>query len=168
MKNLVLIGMMGSGKTTVGELLARQLCREFVDTDELIEAREGRAISRIFAEEGEGYFRARELEVCRELGPRENLVISCGGGLPLQEGCMEALRENGVVLWLDRDPGETYDQLDTANRPLAQGGRKAFLRRYESRAPIYRRWADHEVAAPSPEEAAITIRFMLESEERVP
>ena len=144
-KNIILIGMMGCGKTTVGGLLAQRLDRPLVDTDTLIEERQGRSIPDIFAREGEEYFRNLELELCRELSGREGLVIACGGGLPTQEEAISALRENGLVFWLDRDPGETYDGLDVSGRPLAQAGRDEFLRRYQNRAPVYRRWADHAI-----------------------
>ena len=144
-KNIVLIGMMGCGKTTVGRLLAQRMGRELVDTDTLIEERERRSIPDIFAREGEAHFRALELELCRELSRRRGLVIACGGGLPLQDEAIAALKAGGVVLWLDRDPGETYDSLDVSGRPLAQAGREDFLRRSRSRAPVYRRWADHIV-----------------------
>ena len=153
-KNIVLIGMMGCGKSTVGRLLARRLGRELVDTDALIERRQGRSIPAIFASEGEEGFRALELEVCRELSGRQGLVIACGGGLPTQEKAIAALKENGLVFWLDRDPGETYDGLDVSGRPLAQGGREDFLQRYERRAPVYRRWADYIIpCGDGPQEA---------------
>lgn len=142
-KNIVLIGMMGCGKTTVGRLLAHQLGRELVDTDALIEERAGRSIPELFARDGEAYFRALELALCRELSGRQGLVIACGGGLPTQEEAMAALKENGLVFWLDRDPGQTYDGLDVSGRPLAQGGREDFLQRYGQRSPVYRRWADY-------------------------
>lgn len=144
-KNIVLVGMMGCGKTTVGRLLAQPLGLEPVDTDALIEQREGRSIPDIFAREGEAYFRALELELCRELSRRQGLVTACGGGLPTQEAAIAALKENGLVFWLDRDPGETYDGLDVSGRPLAQGGREDFLARYALRSPIYRRWADYVI-----------------------
>lgn len=153
-KNIVLIGMMGSGKTTVGRLLARRLGWELADTDALIEQRTGRSIPDIFARDGEPAFRALELELCRELSGREGLVIACGGGLPMQEEAIAALKENGLVFWLDRDPGETYYGLDVSGRPLAQGGREDFLERYARRSPIYHRWADFILVKPeSPEYA---------------
>ena len=80
MKNLVLIGMMGCGKTTVGKLLGRRLGREFVDTDQYIEGALGRSIPDIFAQEGEDFFRAREGEAAEGLGRRTGQVIACGGG----------------------------------------------------------------------------------------
>lgn len=154
MKNIILIGMMGCGKTTVGRLLSQTLGRDLADTDALIEAREGRSIADIFACEGEEYFRDLELAVCHELSQASGLVVACGGGLPLRPGCISALKRSGPVFWLDRNPGETYDSLDTSGRPLAQEGREAFLERYRQRAPIYHRWADHHIQGASPEEAA--------------
>ena len=142
MKNIVLIGMMSCGKSTIGALLAETLGRELVDTDERIVEREGRSINEIFAAEGEGYFRARELDISKELGQEQNLIIACGGGLPLRSECMDALKQNGTVIWLRRDPGETYDTMDTSGRPLAQQGRQAFLDRFAQREPIYRACAD--------------------------
>ena len=142
-KNIVLIGMMGSGKTTVGRLLAGCLRRPFVDTDALIEEREGRSIPDIFARDGEDAFRALELALSRELSARDGLVIACGGGLPLREEAITALKQNSLVFWLDRDPLVTYDALDVSGRPLAQSGREDFIQRYQSRAPVYRRWADY-------------------------
>ena len=143
MKNIVLIGMMGCGKTTVGTMLSQALGRTLVDTDQLIVEREGRSINDIFAAEGEGYFRALELKVSRELGLKRGLIIACGGGLPLQSTCMEALKQGSTVFWLCRDPGETYDSMDTSERPLARQGREDFLARFAAREGIYRACADH-------------------------
>ena len=156
-KNIVLIGMMGSGKTTVGKLLAQQLRRPFVDTDALIEEREGRSIPDIFAQDGEEVFRALERKTSRELSGRNGLVIACGGGLPTQEEAIAPLKKNGLVFWLDRDPGETYDSLNASHRPLAQSGRENFIKRYQGRAPIYRMWSDHIVRAESPQAAKALI-----------
>ena len=153
-KNIILTGMMGCGKTTVGGLLARRLGRPLADTDLLIEARTGRSIPDLFAREGEERFRALELELCRELAEREGLIVACGGGLPLRDGAISTLKENGLVFWLDRDPGRTYDSLDVSGRPLAQSGRDGFVRRYAARAPVYRRWADHTIPCGEGPQAA--------------
>lgn len=136
---------MGCGKSTIGALLSEKLGRKLVDTDELIVEREGRSIPEIFAAEGEEYFRDRELEVSRELGQEQDLIIACGGGLPLRPGCIAPLKKSGEVFWLCRDPGETYDSMDTAGRPLAQQGRADFLERFAQREPIYQAWADHVI-----------------------
>lgn len=141
-QNIVLIGMMGCGKSTVGALLAERLGRRLVDTDELIVEREGRSINEIFAAEGEGYFRDQELGVSEELARESALVIACGGGLPLRCDCIASLMRSGFVIWLRRDPGETYDGLDTAGRPLARQGRQDFLDRFAQREPVYRDCAD--------------------------
>ena len=142
MKNIVLIGMMGCGKSTVGALLAQKLGLTLVDTDALIEEREGRSISEIFATDGEGYFRDQELGVSEELARKQDLVIACGGGLPMKPDCIGSLKYSGTVIWLRRDPGETYDTMDASGRPLAQQGREAFLERFAQREPVYRQWAD--------------------------
>ncbi|MDE6282019.1 MAG: shikimate kinase, partial [Oscillospiraceae bacterium] len=94
------------------------------------------------------YFRALELELCREIGEQEGLIIACGGGLPTQDEAIAALKRNGLVFWLDRDPGETYYGLDISGRPLAQAGRDNFLARYAVRSPIYHRWADFIIIKP--------------------
>ena len=96
-KNIVLIGMMGCGKSTAGELLARRLGRPLADTDAVIEQRQGRAIPEIFARDGEAGFRALELELCRELSGQGGLVIACGGGLPTREGAIAALKDARVT-----------------------------------------------------------------------
>ena len=156
-KNIVLIGMMGSGKTTVGKLLADGLRRPFVDTDALIEEREGRSIPDIFARDGEEAFRALELELARELSGQSGLVIACGGGLPTRDRAIGALRETGLVFWLDRDPDEIYDSLNVSGRPLAQAGREDFIRRYQDRAPVYRRWADYLIPCGDGPDAAAAL-----------
>ena len=156
-KKIVLIGMMGSGKTTVGKLLAQRLRRTFVDTDALIEEREGRSIPDIFQRDGERAFRALELKISQELSGQNGLVIACGGGLPMREKAIAALKQNGLVFWLDRDPGETYDGLNISYRPLARSGRGDFIERDQGRAPIYCKWSDHVIRAKSPREATALV-----------
>ncbi|MGN1003218.1 MAG: shikimate kinase, partial [Oscillospiraceae bacterium] len=124
---------------------SEKLGRKLVDTDALIVERVGRSINEMFAAEGEGYFRDRELEISRELGQEQDLIIACGGGLPLRPGCIAPLKKSGEVFWLRRDPGETYDTMDTAGRPLARQGRKDFLERFAQREPVYLAWADHVI-----------------------
>ncbi|MCD8144461.1 MAG: shikimate kinase [Oscillospiraceae bacterium] len=144
MKNIVLIGMMGCGKTTCGQMLSERLNRPLVDTDTVIIQREGRSINDIFAAEGEEYFRQREMEVARELGGQENLIIATGGGLPLRWENAEALRQNGVVVWLKRDPASTFASESMEGRPLAQDGQDAFVQRFLDRSPKYER-ASHVI-----------------------
>jgi shikimate dehydrogenase len=153
-ENIVLIGMPGSGKTTVGKLLAARLSRPHVDTDGEIAAAAGTTIPEIFARQGEEAFRDRESEVIRRLAVRGGCVISTGGGAILRPENVAALRQNGKLFWLDR-PQEQL--VPTADRPLADSEEK--LRRLAAvREPLYRAAADVTVdAGVSPEEAADTI-----------
>ena len=151
MKNIVLIGLPGCGKSTVGELLASRLKRPLVDTDPFLERREGMTLSEILESQGEGYFRSLEMGVAQALSLRGDLILACGAGLPLQEGAMSALRESGVVLWLDRDPEDILAHVDLSGRPLAQGGREAFLEKAARYREVYARWADatiHDFTSP--------------------
>lgn len=138
MKNIILTGMMGCGKSTCARLLGKALGRPVIDTDDLVEEKAGMSISDMFDKYGEAYMRDLETQVCRELGQQENLIIATGGGLPLREENRNYLRENGLVVFLNRDPGEIYDSMDASGRPLAQQGREAFLSRFSQREPIYR------------------------------
>ncbi len=142
MKNIILIGMMGCGKTTVGQLLAQRLDRPFVDCDALIEGFAGRSVSDIFASDGEDGFRELESQVLRELSRQEGLVIATGGGAVLRQANVAALRENGVIVFLSRPAGDIYDSVSLTGRPLAQNGREAFLSVFAQRLPAYRTAAD--------------------------
>lgn len=155
MKNIVLIGMMGCGKSTCGALLAQRLGRELADTDALIERREGRSIPDLFAKEGEAYFRRLEAETALELSRRTNLVVACGGGLPLHQDAMAALKATGSVVFLCRDPAQTFDTVPMDGRPLAQAGKAAFVARFREREPVYRRWADLVVTEFASPEATV-------------
>lgn len=162
MENIVLIGMMGCGKSTVGSLLAEELGWAFVDTDQYIEAALGRSIPDIFASEGEDFFRDRERDAAEELAGRQDLVVACGGGLPTREGAIAPLKRSGRVVFLRRDPGEIYDGVSMAGRPLGQGGREAFLARYAAREPVYLAWADHIVdSRPTARETAAAVLEVL-------
>ncbi len=121
--NLVLTGFMGTGKTTVGYQLAQKLGMEFVDTDEMIESRHG-PISRIFAERGEGEFRAIEREVARELGAKTGLVIATGGRMILDPENFKSLSRNGRIFCLVATPEEIHHRVMSdetrRDRPLLQ------------------------------------------------
>ena len=162
MKNIVLIGMMGCGKTTVGKILARRLGLAFVDTDRYIEEALGRTIPDIFAREGEAFFRDQELGAAEELARRQDQVIACGGGLPTRPDSIASLKYSGTVVFLRRDPGEIYDSVSMGGRPLGQQGRAAFLERYAAREPVYLEWADHIAdVAPDPEQTADRVLEVL-------
>src|ERR1700741_2364881 len=106
--NVILVGFMGAGKSSVGRILARRLGRCFVETDDLITAREGRSIPEIFRDAGEARFRELEAETLEALALKSGEVIATGGGTPCREGRMEQLRALGTVVWLDADLRELH------------------------------------------------------------
>ena len=117
--NLALIGFMGTGKTSVGRLVAEQLGFDFLDTDELIQSRTGRTIADIFAKEGEPAFRAIEKQVVQELSKREKTVISTGGGLPTNAENLTALKSFALVVCLWASPEKIWERVrNQSHRPL--------------------------------------------------
>ena len=139
MENIVLIGMAGCGKSTIGRQLARETGKKFVDADKEIEALAGKSIPEIFADDGEAAFRRLETEVLATLGKQSGLVIATGGGCVTRAENYPLLHQNGRILWIRRDPGK----LPTAGRPLSQKTAPAVL--YEQRKPLYRAFADAAV-----------------------
>ena len=137
--SIVLIGMPGCGKTTVGRALAEKLGRTFVDLDEEIVRRAGMPIPEIFAREGEAGFRERESALVREFGERTGLVVSTGGGVVTRRENYIPLKQNGLLLHLRRDPAA----LPTDGRPLSQATAPEEL--WRRRAPLYAAFADGEI-----------------------
>ncbi len=142
-ENIVLIGMPSSGKSTVGKELAEKIGRPLLDTDREIVRQCGKTISRIFAEDGETFFREREREVTARLSDRQGIVIATGGGIILNEQNLDALRANGRIYFLDR-PLEQLMASD--DRPLASD-RAALEKRYAERYDRYRAAADKIIDA---------------------
>lgn len=142
--NIVLVGMPGSGKSTVGRRLAHLLGRPFVETDALVESREGRSIPDIFASCGEGGFRTIEAAAVRAAAEGDGAVISTGGGTVLRDENMAALAQNGVILFLDRPPEEIAG-LDHGGRPLMAGGRERVFELYTSRISLYQKYARYTI-----------------------
>ena len=137
--SIVLIGMPGCGKTTVGRALAGKLGRTFVDLDEEIVRRAGMSIPEIFAREGEAGFRGRESALVREFGEHTGLVVSTGGGVVTRRENYIPLKQNGLLLHLRRDPAA----LPTDGRPLSQATAPEEL--WRRRAPLYAAFADGEI-----------------------
>ena len=133
LRNIVLIGMPGCGKSTIGNILSQKLGRELVDTDDMIVRSHGIAIPEIFAQKGEEYFRSAESAAIKEISARQGLIIATGGGAVLRRENVEILRENGVLVFLDR---RLEDIAPTADRPLSSD-REALELRYKERYPIY-------------------------------
>lgn len=145
MKHIVLIGMMGCGKSTIGGMLSQVLGRKLVDTDHLIEEEQGTDIPTLFAQKGEPYFRQQEAIVAQRLAQQEGLIISCGGGLPTVEQAIAPLYNSGMVFFLERNPKDIISSVSMEGRPLGQDGEEAFLARYQQREPIYRQWSHHVI-----------------------
>lgn len=159
--SVVLTGFMGTGKTTVGRLLAARTGRAFVDTDEVIEQRAGKPIARIFEEDGAAVFRRMEAEMAAELAGREGLVISTGGRLMLDPENEAALRPGNVIICLSAPPEEILARLDgdEARRPLLEvedpAGRVQAL--LLQRAEKYARFPQVRTSGQTPEEVAAEI-----------
>jgi shikimate kinase len=138
--NVVLVGFMGAGKSMCGRVLARRSGRCFVETDDVIVAREGRSIPEIFRRDGEERFRQLEGEVLEDLRAKRDHVIATGGGLPCREGRMEILKSLGTVVWLDGDFGELHKRASRAgDRPMLQGRSLADVEGlYRQRTAFYR------------------------------
>lgn len=139
-RNIVLVGFMGTGKTTVGQALAKRLRRAFVDMDSELEARAGKSISRIFAEEGEKAFRRRERELVVECSCRTNLVVAAGGGVVLNPDNIRDFTATGYVVCLKATPDEILRRVSgSQDRPLLEEGAKAERIRtlLEARQPLY-------------------------------
>lgn len=142
---LILVGMMGAGKTTAGRLLARRLGRTFFDSDQEIEARCGVGIPLIFEIEGEAGFRDRESQIIAELTARPDVVLATGGGAVLREANRSRLAAAGTVAYLHARPEELFRRIrHDRNRPLLAGGdplgRLQTL--YAERDALYREIAD--------------------------
>lgn len=149
MENIVLIGMPGSGKSTIGRILAEHTGKRFVDADSLIEDKAGCAIPQIFAGQGEAGFRELETQVLEEIGKQSGLVIATGGGCVTKEENYPLLHQNGRIFCLERE----LSSLPTDGRPLSQ--KTAIEEMYQSRKPMYDQFADHHIDNNGvPEEAA--------------
>lgn len=148
-ENIYLMGFMGSGKTTVGRLLADKLGRSFCDMDQRIEQSEGMKVSQIFAEKGEAYFRQRELKLLEELLQTHEHIIALGGGTAIQSRCARMLMQQGArVIWLDVSAEEVYQRLkEDHSRPLLEGPenpeekKKRIAGLLDSRRELYQRVA---------------------------
>ena len=148
--NIILIGYMGCGKTTIGKALAKKMGRCMIDTDEYIVNKEGMSIPEIFAQKGEDYFRALETSVLETLcAETKDTIIASGGGLPLREENQVLLKKLGKVFYLKASEETTYERVkgDT-NRPLLQveDPKKKIHEMLEQRMPIYEKAANYTLS----------------------
>lgn len=136
MQNVILVGMPGCGKSTIGKLLAEKTGKAFADADVKIEELANKSIPQIFSEDGEAVFRQWETDALAELGKQSGLVIATGGGCVTQMRNYPLLHQNGIILWLKRN----LENLPTDGRPLSQSGKLAEM--YAIRKPLYSQFSD--------------------------
>lgn len=165
--NIFLVGLMGSGKTTIGRALAKRLGLRFVDADHEIEARTGATIPLIFEIEGEASFRQREADVIRDLTGQQGIVLATGGGAILNEQSRRFLRERGTVIYLRASVASLVQRTShDRNRPLLQTGdpKAKFETLARERGPLYEEVAHVIIETGRPNVQAIvqTILSQLE------
>ena len=160
--NIILTGFMATGKTTVGKLLAAQLGYEFIDTDELIEVRQGRSIADIFLQSGEATFRRMETDLAEELADHEGLVISTGGGMMLNAINVDLLSQRGRIFCLVATPEEILSRLKNDKRhprPLLEvpNPSERIIKLFRQREKVYQRFPQVMTSDKQPAEVAAAI-----------
>lgn len=143
-KNIVFIGMPGSGKTTTGKAIAKKLNLSFYDIDECIENREGMSIKEIFVN-GEDYFRNVEAEVIKETSMLCPCIISTGGGSVKVPSNMENLKKNSIIFFINRPIENIIKDIDITTRPLLAGDISKTYNLYKERYPLYKKYCNIEV-----------------------
>lgn len=149
MKNIVIIGMPGSGKTTFGSALAKQMGREFVDADTYIEEREQKTIPELFAI-SEDCFRNAETESMKELAAKDGIVIATGGGVIKRPINIDILKKTGIVIFIDRAPDDIVSDVVISTRPLLAEGKQKVYDLYNERIEAYRSSADLQLPNKGP------------------
>ncbi|MEO2601633.1 shikimate kinase, partial [Clostridium butyricum] len=145
---VVIIGMPGSGKTTIGKILGRELDLKFYDMDEYIQERTSKSILELF-ENGEDYFRNIETDMCRELSKEKNVLISTGGGVVKKKENIDALKKDALIIFLDRPVEKILEDVDVSKRPLLKDGKERVINLYNERYELYKKYADEIVVNDS-------------------
>lgn len=145
---VVIIGMPGSGKTTIGKILGRELDLKFYDMDEYIQERTSKSILELF-ENGEDYFRNIETDMCRELSKEKNVLISTGGGVVKKKENIDVLKKDALIIFLDRPVEKILEDVDVSKRPLLKDGKERIINLYNERYELYKKYADEIVVNDS-------------------
>lgn len=148
MKNIMIVGFMGTGKTVVAKKLAEKLGREFLELDAIIVEREGMSIKDIFEKKGESYFRKVEKQVVREVSEKQGLVISAGGGAIIDEENFKNIKKNSIIICLEASPDTILKRTKgKVCRPLLNvpDPKKEIEKLLQKRTPYYKK-ADHSVS----------------------
>jgi len=165
--NLILVGMMGSGKTTMGRTLARHLGKTFVDSDEEVQKRTGVTIPHIFDIEGEAGFRQRESTVIHDLIGRDNMVLATGGGAVLAEQNRIIFQHNGIVIYLKASVHDLWQRTKhDRNRPLLQTAdpHAKLTELHQQRDPLYQQVADIVIQSGRQSAHALMLQLVDEIE----
>jgi len=147
-KNIYLIGLMGSGKTTLGKILSKKLDKHFYDSDQVIEEKLGVNVPMIFEYEGEAGFREREKDILKELVSKQNIVLATGGGIILSESNRDLLAKNGIVIYLKSNQKDLVLRMkNDKTRPLLNNGNVELIikKLCQEREPLYEEIADFKV-----------------------
>lgn len=145
-KNIVLIGLTGCGKSTIGKALSYKLRMSFVDMDTYIERKEGMTISEIFAQKGESYFRQAETAACKALSKNWGQIIATGGGVVENPENMRFLKQHAVIVFLDRTPEMILQKINLKKRPLLSDNGAYLFVLDRRRRPLYESYADVTVS----------------------
>ncbi len=147
-KNIYLVGLMGSGKTTLGKILAKKIDKQFYDSDQVIEEKLGVDVPIIFEYEGEAGFREREKDILKELVGIQNIVLATGGGIILSKSNRDLLAQNGMVVYLKSNQKDLILRMkNDKTRPLLQNGNieEIIKNLCKERGPLYEEIADFEI-----------------------
>lgn len=147
--NIFLIGFMGTGKSTIAKIIKEETGRALVEMDERLEAEAGMTINEIFEKYGEPHFRDLETELIRTIGNEGNTVVSCGGGVPMREVNVEAMRKSGTIVYLETTPETIFERVRySTNRPLLNGNMNVeyITKLMNERRPKYEAAADVTVS----------------------
>ena len=142
MKNIALIGLPGSGKTTLAKRLSEKLSRKYIDLDSFIEDEEGITVSEIFERSGEEAFRDIETRALGKISGEKGAIIACGGGVVIKEKNMHLLEDNCLIVFIDRPVNSIINGINTNTRPLLKGNPERIIKLQEERRPLYLKYAD--------------------------
>ncbi|WP_251861903.1 shikimate kinase [Clostridium sp. Marseille-Q2269] len=143
-KNIVLIGMPGCGKTTIGKIIAKETGLKFYDVDEYIEITTNESILSLF-KKGEEYFRNIETEAVKQISKKENIIISTGGGVIKREENIRYLKENGKIFFIDRPLNNILKDIDIEARPLLKDQKANLIKLYNERYKLYKKYSHFTV-----------------------